>query len=60
MKIEIKENVQRPAWTSRSLDGKAPGKAAVSPKNTRDGYGTTLGLDNTLESEKHEHNAKSA
>jgi hypothetical protein len=41
MKIDIRENVQRPAWNSRRLDGKAEGKTVKLP-------GKTLGLDDTL------------
>jgi hypothetical protein len=41
MQIEIRENVSRPAWNSRRLDGKPEGKTAKLP-------GKTLGFDDTF------------
>ena len=52
--IEIRENVNRPAWTQASLTGTTPRTVKLP--------GTTLGLDDTLtfiEREQHEHTTKS-
>lgn len=56
MQIEIKENVNRPAWNARNLKGVGRGTVKLP--------GTTLGLDDTLkliereeEVKKNEHNA---
>jgi len=50
MKIDIKENINRPAWTSRSFTGQGRGTVRLP--------GNTLGLDDTLKLIEREEEVK--